>query len=139
MSTQSPAGIMPMISVDDVDAVREFYVEKLGFQHKMGVVGKDGSLDFVNVTLGASALMFMRSPEPDAGNGARRSVEIYLGVDDVDAYHEQVSAKGVKAADPLTDQWWGDRTFVVEDPNHYRVWFYTNVGDVVPPPGMKIV
>jgi uncharacterized glyoxalase superfamily protein PhnB len=139
MSTQSPAGIMPMISVDSVDAVRDFYVEKLGFEHKMGVVGKDGGLDFVNVTLGPNALMFMRLPEPVGSDDKRQSVEIYLGVDDVDAYHEQVTAKGVKAADPLTDQWWGDRTFVVEDPNRYRVWFYTNVAEVVPPPGMKIV
>ena len=138
MSTQSAQAVMPMISVDSVDAVRDFYVDKLGFQHQMGVVGKDGKFDFCNMTLGSASLMFSRAPEPETGNGKRR-VEIYVNVDDVNAYHDKVKANGVKVADPLTDQWWGDRTFVIEDVNSYRVWFYTRVGEVVPPPGVKIV
>jgi hypothetical protein len=49
-----------MISVDSVDEVREFYVEKLGFDHMMGMLGKDGRLDFCTVTLGGAKVMFMR-------------------------------------------------------------------------------
>jgi hypothetical protein len=43
---------MPMISVDSADEAREFYVEKLGFEHMMGMLGKDGRLDFCTVTTG---------------------------------------------------------------------------------------
>ena len=33
---------MPMIVVASVDAIRNFYVDTLGFTHVMGTVGKDG-------------------------------------------------------------------------------------------------
>ena len=46
---------------------------------------------------------------------------------------------GVAISDPLTLQWWGDRTFKVRDPNGYVLWFYTNVAEPKPPQGMKVV
>jgi len=45
----------------------------------------------------------------------------------------------VKITDPITTQWWGDRTFKVIDPNGYEVWFYQTVGEPKPPQGVKIV
>ena len=130
--------IMPMVNVPSVDAVRDFYVDKLGFDHQMGVVGKDGALDFVNVVRGSAALMFSRDPE--GGEAAKQqTVEFYINVGDVDAVYADVTKRGVEAADPLTDQWWGDRTFVVQDPNGFRVWFASKVAEAVPPPGLKVV
>ena len=132
--------VMPMIAVESVDAIRDFYVDKLGFQHVMGMVGKDGQLDFVTVVLGGAQVMFSRAP---AADGPRRSgkqpVEIYLQVDDVEGYHGRVKKNGVKISDPLTLQWWGDRTFKVLDPNGYEIWFYTNEAEPKPPQGAKLV
>jgi uncharacterized glyoxalase superfamily protein PhnB len=132
--------VMPIIAVESVDAVRDFYVDKLGFQHVMGMVGKDGQFDFVTVVLGGARVMFSRAMN---GNGQSRAgkqpVEIYLQVDDVDAYHTRVKKNGVKITDPLTLQWWGDRTFKVLDPNGYEIWFYTNVAEPKPPQGAKLV
>jgi uncharacterized glyoxalase superfamily protein PhnB len=132
--------VMPIIAVESVDAVRDFYVDKLGFQHVMGMVGKDGQLDFVTVILGGARVMFSRAMN---GNSQARSgkqpVDIYLQVDDVDAYHTRVKKNGVKISDPLTLQWWGDRTFKVLDPNGYEIWFYTNVAEPKPPQGAKLV
>ena len=68
-----------------------------------------------------------------------QAVELYMEVEDVDAFHERVAANGVTVDDPLTDQWWGDRTFKVSDPNGYTLWFFTNIGQPVPPPGTKVV
>jgi len=136
------AQLMPMISVESVDQVRAFYVEKLGFDHMMGMLGKDGQLDFCTVTLGGAKVILMRSQEKMAGTGAassKRPVEIYFQVADVNAYHNQVKKNGVKVTDPLTDQWWGDRTFKVMDPVGYQIWFYQTVGEIKPPPGAKIV
>jgi uncharacterized glyoxalase superfamily protein PhnB len=45
----------------------------------------------------------------------------------------------VKITDPLTLQWWGDRTFKVLDPNGYEIWFYTHVAEPTPPQGAKLV
>ncbi len=39
--SQSAAGrVMPMITVKSVDAIRNFYVDTLGFSHVMGMVGR---------------------------------------------------------------------------------------------------
>jgi PhnB protein len=134
--------LMPMISVDSVDQARGFYVDKLGFGHQMGVLGKDGQLDFCTVALGSAKVMLMRPSQKMDGTSAtssKRPVEIYLEVDDVDTYHEQVKKRGVKITSALTDQWWGDRTFTVMDLFGYQIWFYTHVGEPMPPKGMKIL
>ena len=134
---------MPIIGVESVDATRDFYVDKLGFTHVMGMVGKDGGLEFVTVVLGGARVMFSRGAAGDGGKSGARAgkqpVEIYLQVDDVDRYHNELKKKGVKISDPLTMQWWGDRTFKVLDPNGYEIWFYTNVAEPKPPAGAKLV
>jgi len=136
------AQLMPMISVDSVDSARSFYVDKLGFSHMMGMLGKDGQLDFCTMTLGGARIMLMRAQAPDAGTRAttsKRPVEIYLEVADVDNYHDELAAKNIKATTPLTDQWWGDRTFTVLDPFGYQIWFFQTVADPIPPKGAKLV
>jgi uncharacterized glyoxalase superfamily protein PhnB len=136
------AQLMPMISVDSVDEARAFFLDKLGFGHMMGMLGKDGQLDFCTVTLNGAKVMFMRPQERTEGTSptaAKRAVELYLQVDDVDAYHHQVQNRGVVVTEPLTDQWWGDRTFKVMDPFGYQIWFYQTVGEPKPPQGVKLV
>jgi PhnB protein len=136
------AQLMPMIAVDSVDQARAFYVEKLGFAHMMGMLGKDGQLDFCTVTLGGAKVMLRRPQQKMEGTDkttTSRPVELYLQVDDVNGYHNQVANRGVKVTAPLTDQWWGDRTFTVMDPFGYQIWFYQTVGEVQPPQGAKIV
>jgi len=143
MSKQIPKQVMPIVTVDSVDKMRKFYVETLGFDHVMGMVGKDGQLDFATVVLGGARLMFARSqadlPTAKPGGATKQPVEIYLEVADVQSYHDQLNKKAVKMTDPLTTQWWGDRTFKVLDPAGYEIWFYQNVAEPKPPQGAKIV
>ena len=142
MTKGAPKAVMPMITVDSVDALRKFYVEKLGFSHMMGVVGKDGQFDFCTVVLDGAKVMLMRPQEPVDGVGpsaAKRAVDIYLEVSDVDGLHDDVRNKGVRVSLPLETQWWGDRTFAVMDPYGYQIWFYQTVSEPKPPQGTKIV
>jgi uncharacterized glyoxalase superfamily protein PhnB len=108
-----------------------------------GVLANDnGQLDFCTVTLGGAKVMLMWPQERTEGTSAtssKRPVEIYLEVSDVDAYHDQLKKKGIKVPSPLTDQWWGDRTFTVMDPFGYQIWFYQTVGEPKPPKGAKII
>ena len=130
---------MPMITVRSVDAIRNFYVDTLGFSHVMGMVGKDGQLDFCTVVMGEARIMFMRAPGESQVPAGKQPVEIYLEVEDVGALHNRLKKSGVAISDPLTLQWWGDRTFKVPDPNGYEIWFYTNVAEPTPPQGAKLV
>ena len=135
--------VMPIIAVASVDAIRTFYVDTLGFDHVMGIVGKDGQFDFCTVVMDGARIMFARAPGdvPGAKSGqAKQPVEIYLEVADVERYFGQLSKKkGVRVTDQLTMQWWGDRTFKVLDPYGYEIWFYQTVGEPKPPEGAKII
>jgi PhnB protein len=142
MSKGTPRAIMPIIAVESVDRIRDFYVETLDFEHVMGVIGKDGEFDFVTVVKDGARIMFMRTPGPAAEKKAmkgKQPVEVYLEVADVGRYHDALKRKGVKITDPLTDQWWGDRTFKVLDPYGYEIWFYQTTSEPKPPQGLKIV
>jgi uncharacterized glyoxalase superfamily protein PhnB len=142
MTKPLPKAIMPIITVDSVDAIRNFYVETLGFDLVMGVVGKDGKFDFVTVVKDGARIMFARAQGPSGEQRsapAKQPVEIYIEVAGVEAYHDQLKKKGVTMTDPLTTQWWGDRTFKVLDPCGYEIWFYQTTSEPKPPPGMKLV
>lgn len=142
MTQAMPGSVMPILTVASVEELHRFYTEKLGFTHQMGVIGKDGQLDFVTVVLGAARIMFSRAQEPTEGIepvATKRAQQIYLEVADVQAYHHQVKMQGVKITSPLTTQWWGDRTFTVLDPYGYQLWFYQSVAEPKPPQGAKLV
>ena len=139
MSQTVSGRVMPIIAVGSVDEVRNFYVDTLGFEHVMGMVGKDGQLDFCTVVLGQARVMFTRASGGARPSAGKQPVEIYLEVENVDGLHQRLKKKGVAISDPLTMQWWGDRTFKVLDPNGYEIWFYTNVAEPKPPQGAKLV
>lgn len=133
---------MPIIIVESVNAIRNFYVETLGFDHLRGILGEDGQLDFCTVAKDGARIRFTRPSEKslDATVVTKQPVEIYLEVADVDRYFTQLSEKAeVKVTEPLVTQWWGDRTFKVMDPWGYEIWFYQTVGTPKPPEGTKIV
>ena len=93
------AQLMAMIYVDSVEQARSFYVDKLGFTHMMGMLGKDGLLDFCTVSLGGARVMLMRPAEGMHGTAAtreKRPVELYLEVEDVEAYHQAMKKQGIK-------------------------------------------
>src|SRR5215472_8575595 len=129
---KQPAQLMPMISLDSVEDARSFYVDKLGFTDIMGMLGKDGLLDFCTVSLAGARIMLMRPSQEMKGTNAtsdKRPVELYLEAADVEVYYEQIQKQNIKPTAPLTDQWWGDRTFTVLDPFGYQIWFYQNVAE----------
>jgi len=140
MTKQGAKTLMPIITVDSIDEVHNFYTEKLGFKRVMGMVGKDGQFDFVSYDLNGAQIMFTRAREPmDAARpcAGRRPVDLYLEVDDVDAYYRAITQHGVRL---LTTQWWGDRTFTVVDPYGYQIWFHQKqVAEMKPPQGAKLV
>src|SRR5262245_43304164 len=127
---KNTAQLMAMIYVDSVEDARAFYVDRLGFEHIMGMLGKDGLLDFCTVSLSGARIMLMRPSEGMKGTARtseRQPVELYLEVADVERYFQQLKKEKIQPTAPLTDQWWGDRTFTILDPYGYQIWFYQNV------------
>ncbi len=139
MADNAPAQVIPNIFVESVDDSRSYFIDKLGFSHMMGMVGKDGRLDFCIVERGGAMIMVAR---PSSGAAPAPSAELYIEVSDPDAYHGEVAGRGVAVVDALATQWWGDRNFSVQEPHGYKVWFYKTVAEFDPgavPAGVKVI
>ena len=137
MNAKFTPAVIPLRYVPSVDAVRQYYIDSLGFEHMMGVVGKDGQLDFSIVTRTGAMLMLARPQAPDGATAG--ALEIYVEVTDVDAYHAELAGRGVAIANAPETQWWGDRNFSVVDPAGHKIWFWRTVAEVQPPPGVTLI
>jgi PhnB protein len=114
--------IAPQLAVKDVDAAVEFYTKKLGFKHDFSMPGPDGKNAFAWVSWGdttAFGLSLVTDLE-HRGNGVTFMVYVPEGMD-IDTYYADVEKNGVNIVEPIKDQYWGDRTFTVHDPDGYVI------------------
>jgi hypothetical protein len=91
---EAPAQVIPSFWVEEVETLRDFYLEKLGFGHMMGIVGKDGKFEFGIVRRDGIMVMMGRPQAPGTGiargQGGARPLDIYFYVPNVDAFHDEV-------------------------------------------------
>jgi predicted enzyme related to lactoylglutathione lyase len=89
--------------VDDITAARAFYTEKMGFAVETDLP------DFVQFTQPGGATYAIARTTP-----TERGTELWWFVDDADATHAALAAKGVETVVPPHDEPFG-RAFVVKD------------------------
>lgn len=92
--------------VDDVDAARTFYTEKLGFEV---TAEQPGFVQFAAPN-GANFAIARNTDDP-----YEQPLELWWHVDNADAAHAELVAKGVEIAFPPRDEPFG-RAFAVKDP-----------------------
>lgn len=105
------------LTVDDVTAATEFYVEHFGFRATVSVESfaklahDDSDLELCFMQRGSEGL-----PE---GFRDRRADGVILAfvVQDATAEEARLQAAGVPITMPLQDEEWGERLFQVQDPN----------------------
>lgn len=116
--------IMPVFAVDNIDASIDFYTNKLGFALTFSLPGPDGTPAFAFVNLGQS-LNIGLSKQPGLSEKGKGSVLMCYVPDetDLDQYYSEVIANGVAIDTPIQDQYWGDRTFQLTDPDGFVLQF----------------
>jgi PhnB protein len=119
--------ISPVLSVKDVDTTLVFYTEKLGFQPGSTLPGPDGKATFGNAYYGDAMIMF-NSWYPATEQNTARGVGVELQLDvlageDIDVIYAEVCAKGLTITQEIKDEFWGDRTFCLQDPDGYNLRF----------------
>ena len=115
---------------DDVERLITHYVKILGFD--LAYRQPDAPpADFCILKLGGATIMIAETPT--AGTAADRNdrcllekitpragqpgpISVYIGVNDVDAYHKRVSAEGASILEPIWNAPWGLRQFSLADP-----------------------
>ena len=144
------ANISPLLAVDDIGRSMDYYERVLKFTKglTLPVEGADAALatDGGGLMHGeahlADDIQVMFSPAqggegPQAeklAKGGPRGVGVILylnlGDTDIDKYYEDVRQAGAKVIESIQDQFWGDRTFTIEDPDSYILTFAKHVRDV---------
>ena len=122
--------ILPFLTVKDLESSLKFYTEKLGFT-SMPMVGPDGKMQTAFVNMGKSVqigLNLERTPASERGSGV--NLMLYPDDFDVDAYYKQVKSKGVTIDYDIKTEFWGDRLFVLKDPDGYTLTFGKTVQQI---------
>lgn len=124
------------LTVQDADGAAEFYEKAFGFRKKFAMPGPDGKSVHVELTHGDCTVMLGRAnPEQNAKSPSELGgspVTTYVYVKDVDALARQAQAAGAKIVSGPQDQFWGDRTCSLIDPEGHNWWFATHQR-LVPP------
>jgi PhnB protein len=130
MIEQQYPPVIPSLVVSDMQASLDSF-GKLGFETSFTMPGPDGNIAHAEVRRGP--VHFMLGPATWGGTPGSTGMSVYVNLQEsVNAYHESVQAAGATITDPLTDQFWGDRTFTAELPDGYRIMFSEHIRDVSP-------
>lgn len=111
------------LAVTDVAAAVEFYVSKLGF--KRAFTNGDPP-DFAGVNLGQTQIFLQQ------GTPSPQGCSVYFVVGDADELHDFHRANGIEVVQPLTDQPYGLRDYVVRDLQGYYLIFGHHLLDAGP-------
>lgn len=104
--------------------ISEKFYKKLGFD----VVRSDDEASIVNLGGFTITLVAMRDEEEFKRDSMAvergRGVYTYIRVDDVDKWHAKMQKKGITPATEPRDWPWGNREFIVKDPDGYKLCFW---------------
>jgi uncharacterized glyoxalase superfamily protein PhnB len=112
------------MAVKNLDRTAGFY-EALGFEirkreaDRMSAYSNWFWIDFVSRASSHAAKTAARASS--ARKVAGQGVALYLSVEDVDGFHKQLVAQGMKPASRPQDVPWGNREFRLNDPDGYQL------------------
>jgi PhnB protein len=124
-----PAGfhtLTPSCTLTGAAKAIDLYRSVLGAKQRTRFDAPDGTVAHAELELGDSLLMLGEATPEYPAHGAR----LMMYVPDVDVVFQRAVAAGFKVKEPLTVQFWGDRTGRVTDPFGNEWFLATHVEDV---------
>jgi len=106
--------------VNNLEESVAFYAGLLGFEVSKHSPESEPPL----ATLQAGGLKISLAQHLETMLKRGRGVSFFIGVADVDAYYDQLVAKGAEVYPPA-DEGWGGRFITLQDPDKYRLFFVT--------------
>ncbi len=120
----------PSLSYDDAPAAIEWLGRAFGFRARLVVPGPEGSVMHSELTLGSGVIMVSSSKTEKRRVGPKRlggSVcqALCVRVEDPDSLYARAIAAGAEMIEPLKDEEYGSRGFMVRDPEGHQWYFGT--------------
>ena len=136
-----PAGmhtVTPQLTMQNAAAAIEWYKNALGADEMTRALGPDGKVMHALLRVGDS--MIMLNDDMMGGDTAKAHggspISLWLYVADCDALFDRAVKAGARVADGpmghMQDQFWGDRTGSIIDPEGYRWNIATHKEDLTP-------
>ncbi len=123
------ATIFPSLTYDDAPAAIEWLCAAFGFEKRLVVPLPDGGVMHSELTLGPGMIMVStRRPaqgrlSPQELGGVTQALSVQ--VDDPDAHCARALAAGATLLEPLQDEHFGARSYMVKDPEGHH-WNFSN-------------
>jgi PhnB protein len=130
------ASVTAYLVAQDAAAAIDYYKAVFGAKEEMRMPAPGGKVGHAELKIGDSKIMLADEFPDMNAHGPRKfggsPVTIMLYVKDVDATVEKAVAKGGKLVRAVKDQFYGDRSGAVEDPEGHVWHISTHVEDVTP-------
>ena len=112
------------------EAMVRFYQEQLKMKFVEGwdEPGNRGTLLSPGEKAGTTVIELLELGDEAKIGVKPENVVLSIEVEKVDAWHDQLVDAGVAIARGLEDAPWGHRSFGVDDPDGFRIWFYEDIG-----------
>lgn len=108
------------LEVNSIEESLSFYHDLLGFEITKHTPDSEPPM----ATLQAGSLKISLAQHLETMLKRGRGVNFFIGVEDVDKYHDELKARGADVWPPA-DEGWGGRFITLRDPDNYRLFFVT--------------
>lgn len=125
--------LTPQLTLDNANQMIDWYKRAFGATEKYRSLDPEGKVMHAEIHIGDSAfycndVMMGHGPKGYGGSPAG----FWLYVNDSDALFKRAVDAGAKVAQPIEDQFWGDRAGLLTDPAGYHWWIATRKEDLTP-------
>jgi PhnB protein len=132
--------VTPYLMIQGAAKALEFYKKVFGATERMRIPGPEGMIMHAEILIGHSVIMLADGcPRPDEHKGkigkspqafGGTPVSLHLYVKDADAVFKKALECGGKEVRPLANQFYGDRSGLLEDPFGHMWNIATHVEEV---------
>ena len=113
------------------EAMVNFYQEHLKMKRveSWDEPGNRGTLLSPGEKLGATVIEVIELGDEAKIGVKPENVVLSIEVENVNSWHDELVRKGIVIARKLEDAPWGHRSFGIDDPDGFRIWFYQDMND----------
>jgi uncharacterized glyoxalase superfamily protein PhnB len=114
---------------NNYDAMVEFYRDRLGMSitQSWDHPGNRGTLLSFGGKAPGTLIEVIELGEEAVPGVKPVNVVLSIEVPAVDEWHDQLAERGVAIARSLEDAPWGHRSFGIDDPDGFRIWYYQDI------------